>query len=378
MTEPGLDPIASVEVATPSFALPRPLELGTMRIAEREFAVVRVTTRDGLVGVAYVLSRGEAVVETVQRSLAPLLVGRDADAIARRVAECRAAVPAPLRVGVHTKSLSLIEIALWDVKARRAGLPLWRLLGGHHEALPALVVGGYLCNGQDPEELAERIGALGHDGVELVKLARCPTPELTRTLVDASRQALPDTTELVVDAAWAWDTAGPARRELKRWGDPALAWLEDPFVPARLGAFRLLRERAAVPLAAGDEVTDPALMHRLIDARAIDVARVDATSLGGIAALRDVAAAATAAGIEVSPHAYPEIHIHCAAAWPGFRAVELFDPEGDVFPTGRFISGGPVLRHGQLHAPTTPGLGIELDWETVVHHATRKAEVHAP
>jgi L-alanine-DL-glutamate epimerase-like enolase superfamily enzyme len=373
----GLDPIASVEVAIASFPLPDPFQLGTVMVSEREFAFVRITTEAGLEGAMFVLSR-EPLVELVEHDLAPLLVGRDADAIARRVEDCQHGAIGPGRPGLRTRCVSLIEIALWDIKARRAGLPLWRLLGGYRADHPCLIVPDYLVEGGDIDAHAERSGELGRQGFPLLKLKRASSPDLTRRVLAATRAALPDDCGIVVDGAWVWQNAGEAVRELHAWGDPELRWLEDPFPASDVRSTARLRAAGAVPIAVGDEVSDPHQLERLIEADALDVVRVDATSLGGIEAYRRVATLAIASGLEVSSHVYPEVHVHCAAAWPGVLAVESFEPESGVFPTHLFVSGGPELAAGRIHAPSTPGLGFELDWERIRKHATREACVGAP
>lgn len=365
----GLDPIASVEAVVASFPLPAPFQLGTVTIAEREFALVRITTEGGLEGSMFVLSRDQPLAELVERGLAPLLVGRDADAIARRVEECHNGAVGPSRPGLRTRCISLIEIALWDIKAQRAGLPLWRLLGGYRPDHPALIVPDYLSEGANVERHAERVGELGREGFPLVKLGRASSPDLTRRLLEATRAALPDDCGIVVDAAWVWRNAGEARRELHAWGDPRLSWLEDPFPAGDVRSAARLRASGTVPIAVGDEVSDPRQLERLIEADAVDVVRLDATTLGGIQAYRDIATLASSQGLELSPHVYPEVHVHLAAAWPGVVAVETFEPDSGVYPSHLFVSGGPEVAEGRIVAPSTPGLGFELDWERISKHA---------
>jgi L-alanine-DL-glutamate epimerase-like enolase superfamily enzyme len=296
-------------------------------------------------------------------------VGRDADAIARRVEECQQGAVGPARPGLRTRCISLIEIALWDIKARRAGLPLWRLLGGYRPDHPALIVPDYFSEGSDVESHAERIGELARQGFPLVKLARCSTPDLTRRLLAATRAALPDGCGIVVDAAWIWRNAAEAQRELRAWGDPELSWLEDPFPAGDVRSAERLRAEGMVRIGIGDEVSDPGQLERLIEADALDVVRLDATTLGGVLAYREVATLGAAAGLELSSHVYPEVHVQLAAAWPGVLAVETFERESGVFPSHLFVSGGPELAGGRIVAPSTPGLGFELDWDRISKHA---------
>jgi L-alanine-DL-glutamate epimerase-like enolase superfamily enzyme len=364
-----VDPIERVVALRASFPLATPLRLGGGEIRAREFTFVRITTRSGVEGKAFALSRGLPSDIFMTEVLAPVLVGSDPDAILERVAACAATVAAPSRPGMVTRAISLVEIALWDIKAQRAAAPLWRLLGGYRAEIPALLVAGYLTDDTTPEALGERLGTLGHAGYRLLKIARAPTPDLTRRLVETARAALPAESRIVVDVLWSWHTSTAGQRELRAWGrDLDLAWLEDPFPPSDWRSCRDLRARTGLRIGVGDEVTDPHVLRNLIELGAIDVARTDATALGGIDAWREVSAHARLAGLEVSPHAYPEVHVHCACAWPGSCAVELFEPDSPYWPTSRFLSGGPVVRDGMVHAPGSPGLGFELDWECIERH----------
>src|SRR3954452_4643949 len=182
------DPIVEVSAVTTRLELPRPITLGSMHIAHRAYAVVTVRTESGLEGNAFALSRDAPVAAVVNEQLAPVLVGGDSDLVAARHDECFRATVASGRVGVVLRALSLVDVALWDVKGKRAGLPLGRLLGGNAPEVPTLLVGGY-PTGEPPEELAARVGEYGRRGWRLLKLARVADPAAMRRLLDASREA---------------------------------------------------------------------------------------------------------------------------------------------------------------------------------------------
>jgi L-alanine-DL-glutamate epimerase-like enolase superfamily enzyme len=357
------DPIAEVQALTTRLELPRPITLGTMRITHRAYAVATVRTESGLEGKAFALSRDAPVAAVVSQQLAPVLVGRDSELIAARADECFRATVAAGRVGVVMRALSLVDIALWDVKAQRAGLPLWRLLGGNAREVPTMIVGGY-PRGEPPEELAAKVGEYGRRGWRLLKLARMADLEAMRRLLAASLEALPAGCELVVDAAWVWRRPADVLRELAGWGDVPLAWLEDPLPTEDVPAYARLRAAARVPLGAGDEVTDPHLLRAHLATGTLDVVRLDATTIGGVSgALRMLGAAADAA-VPVSCHVYPELHVHLAAFAASGTSIETFDREDNPFdPAERLYTGGPELRPGVSSAPEAPGLGIELDRE---------------
>src|SRR4051812_29485071 len=232
MTETAsVDPIARVDAVRAVFPLKAPIMLGAMRIAAREFLCLRVTTEAGIEGYAFALSRGLPSEGFIAEMLAPALVGKDSDLIGRRIAECTAAVPAPSHPGMMKRAVSLVEIALWDVKGKRLRTPLWRLLGGARAEVPVLLVGGYLTSDTTPEAAGEKLGRLAAAGYTLFKVARAPTPELTRRLLSAAREHLPESCGLVVDTHWCWSSSAVALCEIAQWGELDLEWLEDPMPP---------------------------------------------------------------------------------------------------------------------------------------------------
>jgi L-alanine-DL-glutamate epimerase-like enolase superfamily enzyme len=359
------DPIVDVSALTTRLELPRPITLGSMHITHRAYAVVSVRTASGIGGSAFALSRDAPVAAVVNDQLAPVLLGRDSDRVAARFDECFRTTVAVGRVGIGMRALSLVDIALWDVKAKRAGLPLWRLLGGHGREIPTMVVGGY-PTGEAPEELGEKVAEYGRRGWPLVKVARIGDPEAMRRLLASARAALPESSALVVDAAWVWRRPADVLRELATWADVPLAWLEDPLPMEDVPAYARLRRAAPVPIGAGDEITDRHLLRAHLAADSLDVVRLDATTIGGVSgALRLLYATADAA-VPVSCHVYPELHVHLAAAAADGTTIETFDRDDNPFdPADRLYRGGPEFRPGVTVAPETPGLGIELDRELI-------------
>jgi L-alanine-DL-glutamate epimerase-like enolase superfamily enzyme len=364
----SVDPIAHVDAVRAVFPLKAPILLGSMRVAAREFLFVRVTTEAGIEGYAFALSRGLPSDAFIAEVLAPALVGRDSDLIGQRAAECLATIPAPSHAGMVKRAVSLIEIALWDVKGKRLKAPLWRLLGGARAEVPVLLVGGYLTTDTTPEEVGAKLGELASEGYTLFKVARGPTPELTRRLLAATREALPESSRLVVDTHWCWESSAVALAELEQWGELDLEWLEDPAPPGMWEPCKELRDRSGLRIGVGDEVTDEQVLRRLVDTRAIDVLRSDATTIGGIEAWWKLSAYGQLSGMMVSPHAYPEVHIHCACAWPVACAVEMFEIDSPYWPTNQFVSGGMTVADGKARAPEGPGLGVEIDWECIERH----------
>lgn len=363
------DVIARVEAVDLRVPLPQPLQLGTMRIEARGYVAVTVTTDDGLTGQAIALNRDTPVAAAVNGVLARAVVGTPADRIGEAWDRMFDATISAGRVGTIMRGLSLVDIALWDVKGKRAGLPVWSLLGGARESVAVAIVGGYPRADLRPEEVGERVAAYSRDGYDVIKIARAADNAVTRRILHTARDGLRSSARLVVDAAWVHRTPEQALREVAEWGDVPIAWLEDPMPPENVEACARLARRAPVPIGYGDEITDEHLMTRLMQAEALGVVRVDATTVGGISGAVRVASAAAQAGLPVSCHAYPEMHVHLGLGLRGAIAIESFDPEGNPFePLSTLLVGGPPIAAGRATSPQGPGLGFAFDDERIARH----------
>ncbi len=356
--------VSAIRVGTATLPLPAPLRLGPMEVTAREYAAVEVETEDGLVGKAYCLTRNAPVAACVERLVAPVVTGREADP-ERRWEDCSRATVAIGRTGLVVRAIGLVDIALWDVAAQAAGVPLWRHLGGAAPASPLLLVAAYPLADRSPESLAEDVIRHGSAGYTLLKVARDPDPGRMRRLLETAASGLPSAARLVVDAGYGWRSSAEALAELPGWGETPLAWLEDPLAPEDAEGCAAIRREGGHPVGIGDEVTHIATFRALLDAQALDVLRLDVPALGGITPSLRVLALAAERGVPVSFHVYPEVSAHVAPLQPG-SIVETFDREAPggnpLDPAHTLCRGGPVFRDGTAVAPDAPGLGFELDW----------------
>lgn len=363
------DPIVSIDVATVRLNLPAPLRLGPVEIASREYAAVRVTTGSGLVGSAYCLTRDAPVDACVTRLIAPALVGTDGmdpEAAWHRASRATVFVG---RVGLVVRALGLVDIALWDIAAQRARVPLWRLLSGSPLPVPAMIVAAYPLIDRSPESLADDVLRHAEAGYRLLKVARDPDPTRMRRLLDRVATQLPAAASIVVDVAFGWEAPPAALAELAGWGGHPLAWLEDPLVPEDVDGYAELRRRAACPIGVGDELSSQATYRELAEAEALDVVRLDVVAIGGVTPARAVLALAAKHRLDVSYHTYAETSIHLAMAAGG--TVETFERGiaggNPLDPSDSLLVGGPVFSEGTAIASTLPGLGFELDWEQFIY-----------
>ncbi|KQV02981.1 hypothetical protein ASC55_12195 [Microbacterium sp. Root322] len=346
--------IARIDTATAVLPLPAPLHLGAMTVTRREYSAVRATADDGLTGVAYCLSREAPMAEMVDRLVAVHAVGADADdpaATWERMLRGSAIVG---RVGLVRRAIGLVDIALWDIAARRAGLPLWTLLGTGDGPRESMLVAAYPSADRTPREVADEVLAQA-DGWTNVKISRIPDPAYMRDLLAMLNAELPDTTGLVVDVGFGWPDADTALTEIAQWGDPRLAWLEDPLLPEDAEGVARIRRESRLPVSVGDEVTDPAVLKALVEVGGVDVLRLDVVAIGGVTPAREMIAWAAERGVPVSGHVYPEVTAHLGIGVETFaRGVNPYDPAPS------FILGGPSFE-GRVRPTDAAGLGFALD-----------------
>jgi L-alanine-DL-glutamate epimerase-like enolase superfamily enzyme len=365
--------VERVEAWTLRLPLAEDLRLGAMVIRERDYVVVRVTTSDGATGSAYALSRGAPVDLAVTELAARHILGLDPEDIDEAWRRWERSFISLGLTGILARAVSLLDVALWDLRARGRGEPLWRLLGSARSEAEVMLVEGYPRSTESAEEFAERLGRRADEGYSWLKIANIPDLDGMTERLRATRERCPDT-HLVIDIAWAWSDPAIAADAAARWADLDLDWIEDPAPADEVAFIRDLRRASATRIGVGDEVSDPLRMRGLVSGGAIDVVRLDALAIGGVTGFLRAREDATAAGLPVSPHIYPELHRHLVFAFENVFPVESYGRSGEFDRSLDFleVEDGPVVA-----APTRPGAGIEIDWPVVQAAARRESEVGA-
>jgi D-galactarolactone cycloisomerase len=373
-------------IATYPVSVPRPFPVWTAQEESRAWSVIltEIKTDDGLAG--YGLIHGSPmprICEWVAR-FAEQIRGMDAlahEAVWSRLfalttprpgaiaaeAGGRADVPAPTPRGERTQVMAAIagiDIALWDIKGKTAGMPIWRLLGGESRPLHTYATGGYYRPGASDADYGEELAKfveLGYRAVKLKTGAADPADGAAR--VGAVRAAIGAAPDLLLDMNAPYDLSECI--EFARRVEPhRVFWLEEPLhwylQPAD---FAKLAAATPIPLAHGEREITRFTVRDFIVEGGIRYVQFDATRAAGFTEALRVAALAEQHGVMVAPHTAPEIHGHLVLALPrcAFGVESHGGPETDPLHFGIFREH-PELHDGRLIIGDRPGFGLDPDW----------------
>ena len=266
-------------------------------------------------------------------------------------------------------AMAAIDIALWDVVGKQAGMPLYRLLGGYTNQVPAYVTGGYYTPGRGIPELVDECQGYVEAGYKAIKLkVGGTTLEEDVARVKAVRQALGDEINIMLDANRAWDVK-TAIEAAHRFADCHPRWIEEPIQwYDDLRAMSFLRQHTHIPLASGENAHHRFDARELLEQRAIDVMQFDGTKNGGITEWRKIAGMCSVYHVDVAPHHDPQIHGHIVASIPNGLTVESFhNPERDPLWPDLYAESAR-LEGGTLYLSERPGLGIRFNDDFVSRH----------
>ncbi len=350
--------------------LPQPTRTSWGTYDSVSILLVELRTSSGVSGVGEALARfaPKGYAELIESALAPRLIGQDATAISARWADMRRALSGRAG-GMLIEAISAVDIALWDILGKAAGMPIWQLLGGVGRShVP--VYGASIRWGDDAQADAD-VEAMRARGLTDMKVKiGGPVPEACRR-IERVRARAGDAITLTADANWAYtlDEAEVVARALE---DNGYAWFEEPLRPEDEAGYRALHSRSRVPLAAGESNFTLDQAMPLIRDRVLSVLQPNVTRSGGITETRRMAELAAMHDIAYAPHVGMSgiicevASLHLAAAMPNTRTMEcaanpnLFrDGLADIAPAHSRIEGGTVA------VPTGPGLGITLNWDAV-------------
>jgi L-alanine-DL-glutamate epimerase-like enolase superfamily enzyme len=356
------------ELQADHYSIPLPVALsdsthGTIR--GFELVTVRLRDAEGAEGVGYtytVGAGGAAIQALIARDLAPMLVGRDPGRIEDLWQAMWWALHYGGRGGAQALAISAVDIALWDLRARRTQTPLWRVLGGFDARVPCYAGGIDLDFSVDA--LLKQTDANLARGFRAIKM-KVGRARLSEDVerVRAMRGHLGSGFPLMVDAnmRWSVDEAIRAARALREFD---LVWLEEPIVPDDVpGHVRVVHE-GGLPIAAGENLHTLAEFRQLIASGGVTFPEPDVTNCGGVTAFMKVCHLAESFNLPVTSHGAHDLAVHLLAAAPNRSYLEAHG-----FGLERYIAEPLRIEQGAAVAPERAGHGIEFDWKGL--HALR-------
>ncbi|MER7787181.1 mandelate racemase/muconate lactonizing enzyme family protein [Streptomyces sp. NPDC097640] len=359
--EATLDRISWIKLSSVTLPLATPISdakvfTGRQKpMTEVAFLFVELATEGGHQGIGFSYSKraGGPGQFAHAKEIAPTLLGEDPSDIAKLWTKLVWAGASVGRSGLSTQAVAAFDIALWDLKAKRAGLPLAKLLGAHRDSVRCYnTSGGFLHT--PTEQLLENASASLASGIGGIKIkVGHPDGKVDLGRVTAVREHLGDEVPLMVDANQQWDrpTAQRMGRALEEFG---LIWIEEPLDAYDARGHAALAASLDTPVATGEMLASVAEHWELIRNEAADIIQPDAPRIGGITQFLKLAALAEHQHLQLAPHFAMEIHLHLAAAYPYEPWVEHFDWLEPLFNERLHISDG------RMHVSSRPGLGITL------------------
>jgi len=370
--------IASILVCVARVPLDHVTSFATRTVTGRDYCLVKVRAVDGTegIGFCYAGSTGGNVARVaVEELLAPRLIGEDSSRVEGLWEEMYREALLQGRAGSVMRAISALDTALWDLNSRGSGLPLYRYLGSWaKDTVPAYASGGYYLEGKTPRDLGVEMGSYVQQGFKAVKIkVGRLTPEAEEERVRATREAIGENVELMLDANNAWTDLPTALLYCKRFEKYNPYWIEEPFSPDDIDNHAKLAARTSILVATGEIEAGRWRFKELLDKRAAEILQADAAVCGGISEWRRIAQTAASYGVTICPHWFHDLHAHLVASVPNARYVEFF-ADDQVLNFRRLINRQLQVKEGALLLPQTPGLGFEFDEQAVAKYGLSRGQ----
>ena len=357
----------------------------------RNWLVVKIETDAGVHGVGEATLEGKSkTVEAAVAELARYLIGKDPAAIERHFQEMyRRAFYAGGEV--LTSAITGVETALWDIKGKTLGVPVYELLGGRTRDRIKLYANGWYRQGMNPAQFvsaARKVVGLGAKGIKFNPWGGRPGIDFHRLendilnagveVVGALREALGPSVDLYIDCNGIFNTVGNAIRAAKAVEQFNISFFEEPVPHENTDAMAYVRRKIDIPVAAGERLFTIFRFRELLDRGGADVVQPDMAHCGGMLEARKIAAIADAHYAAFAPHnANGEVSyasaVQLAACVPNFLVLEHFPPEPWRFEVCR----NPLqVEDGWLKVPDRPGLGVEFDETAALDHPYEPVDLY--
>jgi L-alanine-DL-glutamate epimerase-like enolase superfamily enzyme len=355
------------QLSTEVYRWPRhkPITNGKHTYTHSGLGLVKVATDEGVTGIGVGAIGG--VVKAAIEHFTPELLGEDPLNVERLWHKLW--IPKLVgRRGLTTRAISAIDIALWDLRAKVAGLPLYKLLGGYCDRVPTYIAGGYYEEGKGLKELAQEMVDNVELGAKAIKMkvgALSLREDAER--VKVVREAIGSDIKLMVDANCAYRLyeAIQFARRIEAY-EPF--WFEEPIAPDDYEGHRRLVEATPIPIATGENEYTRYGFRDLITRGAIPILNADAVICGGVTEFVKIAHLAQAYDVDIAPHGPQEIHVHLVAALANGLILEFYRDTVDPLWGKIYQQTLRLNPDGTVSPPDAPGIGIEPNDETLAQY----------
>jgi len=329
-----------------------------------ELVIAKVKLADGSQGVGYTYTGGKggrAIYEMIVHDLAPALVGKQAGEIEELWNFMNWHIHYVGRGGISSFAIAAVDIALWDLRAKRAEQPLWKVLGGDGKKVKTyagLIDLNYSLD-QHKEVIDQKL-AEGHRGIKIKIGLDDLDADIKRTR--AVRDLIPQDVAFMVDANMKWD-AETAIEMGKAMFDLDVVWFEEPVLPDDFQAFEQVGQAIDIPLAQGENLHTLLEFRSALETGVLAFPEPDASNIGGITGWVKVAKMCQEKGLLVSTHGMQELHVSLLAGMPNAGYMEMHS-----FPIDRYTTRPMMVEDGYVTPPEYPGCGVVFDWDVLVEY----------